>query len=124
MRAWRLRDSTSALAPAGRYREDWARTAQMLVAAVIARAALPDSARAVARRSRGLGDEEEAYVYILLGDTTAAFEALERVWYWVPAAKEKQVAAEGADWRFKALVGDPRWPKIPPKGVGDPVPVR
>ena len=94
----------------------------MIVAAVIARAKLADSARHVAQQSRGNMEidpthdlaEEEAYVYTLLGDTQAAFQALKT--YWTTNPSQQKAMAQAAGWRFESLQSDPEWAKV----VGSP----
>ena len=116
-RAWRLRDSVAALAP-GQEREFRTLTAQMLAAAVIARAKLADSARHVAQLSRGNSEidpthdlaEEEAYVYTLLGDNPAAFKALKT--YWTANPNQQKAMADNPGWKFEPLVSDPDWAKV------------
>jgi len=116
-RAWRLRDSVEALAPE-QDRQFRTLTAQMIVAAVLARAKLADSARSVVQRSRGTTEidpthdlaEEEAYVYTLLGDSKAAFKALRT--YWTANPTQQKAMAESAGWRFESLQTDPDWAKV------------
>jgi tetratricopeptide (TPR) repeat protein len=86
-----------------------------LVAAALARAELPDSARAVMDRARGrLPAEEvnapyfdyfEAYVATLLGDTERALELLTRFLQAYPSQREFLPA----DWWFRPLWDDPRF---------------
>ena len=116
-RAWRLRDSVTALAP-GSQREFWTSTAQLLVAAVLARAKLADSARHVLQQSRGSAEidpthdlaEEEAYAYTLLGDNQAAFKALKT--YWTANPNQQKAMADNPGWKFELLVSDPEWRKV------------
>ena len=113
-RAWRLRDSVAALAPE-QEREFRTLQAQMIAAAVIARAKLADSARQVAQQSRGNTEidpthdlaEEEAYVYTLIGDYKAAFKALKS--YWTANPTQQKAMAESPGWRFEPLQSDPNW---------------
>ncbi len=92
--------------------------AQMIAAAVIARAKLADSARSVVQRSRGTTEidpthdlaEEEAYVYTLLGDSKAAFKALKT--FWTANPTQQKAMAESAGWRFESLQSDPEWSKV------------
>ncbi len=116
-RAWRLRDSTAALAPQSE-REFRTLQAQLITAAVIARAKLADSARSVAGRSRGTTEidpthdlaEEEAYVYTLMGDHPAAFKALKS--YWTANPNQQKAMADNPGWKFELLVSDPEWRKV------------
>ena len=105
-RAWRLRDSVKTIAP-GNQREFWTSTAQLLVAAVLARAKLADSARHVIQRSRANSEidpthdlaEEEAYAYTLLGDNQAAFTALKT--YWTANPNQQKAMADNPGWKFE-----------------------
>jgi serine/threonine-protein kinase len=116
-RAWRLRDSVEALAPE-QERQFRALTAQMLVAAVLARAKLADSARSVVQRSRGSAEidpthdlaEEAAYVYTLLGDNPAAFKALKT--YWTANPSQQKAMADNPGWKFEPLRSDPDWRRV------------
>jgi serine/threonine-protein kinase len=116
-RAWRLRDSVTALAP-GSQREFWTSTAQLLVAAVLARAKLADSARQVIKASRASSEvdpthdlaEEEAYAYTLMGDNQAAFKALKN--YWTANPNQQKAMADNPGWKFDLLVSDPGWRKV------------
>ena len=113
-RAWQLRDSVTALAPE-QERQFRKLQAQMITAAVIARAKLVDSARQVAQQSRGNTEidpthdlaEEEAYVYTLIGDNKAAFKALKS--YWTANPTQQKAMAESPGWRFEPLQSDPNW---------------
>jgi hypothetical protein len=90
----------------------------LIVAAVLARAKLADSARHVAQQSRGNTEidpthdlaEEEAYVYTLLGDHQAAFKALKT--YWTANPDQQKAMADNPGWKFDALVSDPEWRKV------------
>jgi serine/threonine-protein kinase len=107
-KAWTLSDSTVSTAAvpqkaAQRLIND------MYVAAVLARLGLKDSARAVAQRSRG--DEEVdpareamlrgAFVYTLLGDTTAAVNALKS--YLLLNEGQREAFKDDAGWWFRPL---------------------
>ncbi len=104
--AWRLADSLIRLAPG---REFDRLNAHMFVAATIARANLPDSARRLALRSRGNNEIDPtrdliytlAFVHTLLGDTIAAVEALKT--YLVTNPEKRQVLAEDPSWWFRPL---------------------
>jgi serine/threonine-protein kinase len=106
--AWKLADSTTRLAPE-QEREYQRLNSQMMVAATLARANLRDSARRVAQRSRGSSELDptrdlvyaEAFVNTLLGDTTAAIEALKT---YLAANPEKRAAlAQDPSWWFRPL---------------------
>jgi TolB-like protein/tetratricopeptide (TPR) repeat protein len=120
-RAWRLRDSVVALSPEGE-REFRLLSAQMAVAAVLARASLSDSARHVIERSRGTSEidpsrdlmEEEAFAQALLGDNGAAFRALRE--YWTANPSHRKDMAESPGWKFETLRSDPAWQR----NVGSP----
>jgi eukaryotic-like serine/threonine-protein kinase len=115
--AWKLADSVPKLAPVGR-REYETHEARMIVAMVLARSGLADSARAVAVRSRG-GPAidptqtlawEEIYVHVLLGDKDAAFKALKS---YIAANPERRAElVEESNWWFKDLEADPRYQVI------------
>ena len=120
-RAWRLRDSAAALAPE-QDRKFRALTAQMIVAAVIARDKLADSARA-----RGTGIAREHHHRsdprprrgggVRLHPSrrhAAAFKALKT--YWTANPSQQKAMAESAGWRFEALQSSPEWAKV----VGSP----
>jgi hypothetical protein len=90
---------------------------RMMVAAVLARARMPDSARAVlARTARDRGDKpaadgEEAYVRLLVGDRDGALRLLAKLLAdrpdyraWVAALPWYEALRDDA--RFKALVAD------------------
>jgi hypothetical protein len=115
--AWRLADSTTALSVAAR-QEFMRLNSDLLVAAVLARAELGDSARAVVARSRADGELDpsadlaqfSAFVFVLLQDTTAAIDELRR---YLVSSPER---ADGLGWwfepiegtaAFRALVGSP-----------------
>ena len=90
----------------------------MAVAAVMARAGQGDSARALARRSRGGPDIDptrdlmimDAFVHTLLKDPDEAFRSLK---VYVAANPERRKAlAEDAGWWFRDLTTDPRWREL------------
>ena len=97
----------------------------MAVAAVIARAGQPDSARHVLERSRGDGEvdptgelmQTEAYVRGMLGtprDRDEAFKLLKR--YLTANPEHRKGYAEDNAWRWRALRDDPRYREL----VGPP----
>ncbi|MEO7137096.1 MAG: protein kinase [Gemmatimonadales bacterium] len=118
-RAWRLADSLTGLSPVGR-REYDRREARMIVAMVLARAGLADSARQVALRARGGPDVDpnqdlaysEIYVHILRGDKDRAFEALKR---YLAANPERRAGLADTTseattpWWFRSLEDEPRF---------------
>ena len=112
--AWKLADSLPLIVPAGR-REIEGREARMLVAMVLARAGLMDSARRVAERARGGPDIDptqslawdEIYVRILVGDKDAALKALKS--YLAVNPKVRANLAEQPNWWFRSIEDDPRY---------------
>ena len=117
-RAWRLRDSAALLAPEGD-REFRTKSADMTVAAVLARAKLADSARRVMTRARAGVDIDpnrdllfdEAFVQVQLGDTDAALKALRGYWAANPDRQPGMVDDPG--WQFQSLQSSPGWPRRP-----------
>jgi eukaryotic-like serine/threonine-protein kinase len=116
--AWKLADSLPKLSPVGRQRYD-ALEAQMIVAMVLARAGLSDSARRVAQRARGGPDVDpdqnlaysEVYVHILRGDKDQAFEALKR---YLAANPERRASLADttqttSPWWFRSIEDEPRF---------------
>ena len=86
-----------------------------MVAGVLARAELHDSARAVLTRARGDLEVDperelllaEAYVHVLLRDHDAAFRALTA--YMAANPDHRFVEGEAVHWRWRPLTGDPRF---------------
>ncbi len=112
--AWKLADSVSKLSPVGR-RDYETREARMMVAMVLARAGLADSARHVAQQTRG-GPEvdptqdlawDEIYVRILLGDKDEALEALKS--YLAANPERRAGLADEPGWWFRGIQDDPRF---------------
>ena len=116
--AWQLADSVSKLSTMGR-REFDSREARMIVAMVLARAGLADSARAVAIRARGGPDVDptkilawdEIYVHILRGDKDEALRALKS---YLAANPERRTALADtseatSNWWFRSIEDDPRF---------------
>jgi eukaryotic-like serine/threonine-protein kinase len=92
--------------------------AQMIIAAVIARAGFADSARHVLLRSRGAPDIDprrdlpyyEAFVRWLLGDTGEAIRLLKQ---YVAAYPERRAdLARDQSWWFRDLRSDPRYEEL------------
>jgi TolB-like protein/tRNA A-37 threonylcarbamoyl transferase component Bud32 len=112
--AWKLADSVPKLAPVGD-RDFEAHEARMILAMVLARAGLADSARQVARRARA-GPEvdptqdlawDEIYVHLLLGDKDEAIKALKS---FLAGNPERRAAlAKESDWWFRSIEDDPRY---------------
>jgi eukaryotic-like serine/threonine-protein kinase len=116
-RAWQLSDSIVKLA-AEPDREYQRLNSHMMVAAIIARAGLADSARHVAQRSRGRSEIDptrdllyaEAFVRTLLGDRDEAIKALK---VYLAANPEKRAAfADDATWWFRSLQDDSRFRQL------------
>jgi TolB-like protein len=120
--AWKLADSTVALAPAPR-RQFFRLQSDLYVAAVIARAgkaqpALADSARRVAVRSEG--DEKVdgtrdlaligAFVYSILDDRDAAMRLLKL--YVANNAQRRESLRDDPGWWFRDLAADPRYKQL------------
>ncbi len=110
--AWRLADSVAATAPGGQ-REFETLEARMLVAMVLARKDLADSAKAVAQRSRGNSELDatrdlmldDAYVQILAGDKD---EALRSLGVFLAANPDRRASlADDPGWWFRSLESDP-----------------
>ncbi len=106
--AWRLADSLVKLA-SEQDREYIRLNGRMMVAATLARANLPDSARRLAQRSRGNNEVDPtrdlvfaaAFVHTLLGDTTPAVDALKE--YLVANPEKRTSLAEDPTWWFRPL---------------------
>jgi eukaryotic-like serine/threonine-protein kinase len=112
--AWKLADSIPKLAPAAD-REFEAHEARMILAMVLARAGLADSARQVARRARAGPDVDptqdlawdEIYVHLLLGDKDKAIKALKT---FLAGNPERRAAlANETEWWFRSIEDDPRY---------------
>jgi serine/threonine-protein kinase len=107
-RAWRLVDSLLALTP-DPDRAYQRLNAQLAVAAVLARAGRADSARELAARSRGDAELDPsrdlaniaAFVYTLLGDTTAAVDQLKL--YLTANPSKRSVFADDPGWWFRGI---------------------
>jgi serine/threonine-protein kinase len=125
-RAWRLTDSLVAASPGDSLLQRL--TGQMFTAATIARAAvragtsapeLADSARAVARRSRGDATIDNprdlaffgAYVYTVLGDREAAVRELGE-YVAVNASTRGPSLLNDPTWMFRELVDDPGFRRL------------
>lgn len=119
--AWKLADSLPKLSPASR-REYDAREARMIVAMVLARAGLNDSAGHVALSARGGPDVDpnqdlaysEVYVHLLRGDKDRAFAALKR---YLAANPERRASLADtsqttSNWWFRSIEDDPRFRNI------------
>ncbi|UCC48956.1 MAG: protein kinase, partial [Gemmatimonadota bacterium] len=114
-RAWQLLDEMKALMPAQRS-DFFLRSAKLQVAAVLARAGLNDSARALIQQAHaGASDKalawlayDEANTWLLLGDSDRALEALTLFLEHEP--QNKAYVAE--DPWFRELRDDPRFKEL------------
>jgi serine/threonine-protein kinase len=112
--AWKLADSVAMVAPATQ-REFERLEARMLVAIVLARAGLADSAKHLAQRSRGGPDVDatrdlmldDAYVQLLAGDKDEALNSLKV--YLAANPDRRARMAEDPDWWFRSLQDDPKF---------------
>jgi serine/threonine-protein kinase len=109
--AWKLADSLAAIVPTAQ-REFETLEARMLVAMVLARKGLADSAKAVAQRSRGNSDLDatrdlmldDAYVQVLAGDKD---EALKSLGVFLAANPDRRSSlADDPGWWFRSLEND------------------
>ncbi|MFZ5624095.1 MAG: hypothetical protein ACOY71_06655, partial [Gemmatimonadota bacterium] len=117
---WRLHDSLTAVAAEGdrAYQE---LNGRLIIAAVLARAGLADSARHLAARSTANAELDPtrdlthiaAFVYALLGDRDAAVEQLKV--YLAVNPNRRSAFAEDAGWWFRSLENDPGFRQL----VGD-----
>ncbi len=115
--AWKLADSVAKVAPAPQ-REFERLEARMLVAIVLARAGLADSAKHLAQRSRGGPDVDatrdlmldDAYVQLLAGDKNEALNSLKV--YLAANPDRRARMAEDPDWWFRSLQDDPKFRQI------------
>jgi len=112
--AWRLLDTLLTRVPPSQHVFQQL-NGQLIVAAVIARAGLKDSARHVLERSRGGPDVDpamdlpytQAFVYMLLDDKGAAINSLKRHLVANPGRAPALAADPG--WWFRDLESDPGW---------------
>jgi serine/threonine-protein kinase len=115
--AWKLADSATRLAPE-QDREYRRLNSQMMVAAVLARANLPDSARRVAQGARGNSELDptrdlvyaEAFVNTLLSDTAAAITALKT--YLAANPEKRATLASDPSWWFRPLENHPQFKEL------------
>jgi serine/threonine-protein kinase len=116
-RAWQLLRELQSVTPPQKWEFERLRT-QIAVAAVIARAGLPDSARHVLSRSRGNPDIDphrdlpynEAFVRTLLGDKTEAIQLLKM--YVATSPERRAELANETGWWFRELESDPRYQEL------------
>jgi TolB-like protein/tRNA A-37 threonylcarbamoyl transferase component Bud32 len=112
--AWHLADSVAKLAPADR--KEFERLEGRLIAGmVLARAGLPDSAKQVARTSRGSPEVDpyhdllldDSYVHLLAGDRDGALNSLK---LFLAANPERRSGMrEDPGWWFRTLAEDPKY---------------
>jgi serine/threonine-protein kinase len=115
--AWRLADTLVQRTPE-RKREFQRLSSRMIVAAILARAGLKDSARNVAARSRSTPELDPtrdielfgAFAYILMGDKVAALKSLKT--YLAANPERRANLAEDAGWWFRSLQEDPRFKEL------------
>jgi TolB-like protein len=115
--AWALADTVVQRAPAAR-REFMRLNSDMLVAVVLARTGLADSARAVIHRSLGdprIDPQRElaqygAFAYTLLGDAGQAVELL-KVWL-AANDTQRQTFRDNPSWWFRPLTQDPQFRQL------------
>jgi TolB-like protein/tRNA A-37 threonylcarbamoyl transferase component Bud32 len=116
-RGWQLFDEIRQLTPPGQWPGDSLRN-QMIVAGVLARAGLMDSARHVAVRSRGNPEVDphldlvtwEAFVRTLVGDKTEALQLIQT--YLTAHPDHKDGFSRDYQWWWRSLRGDPRFREI------------
>jgi hypothetical protein len=88
---------------------------RLMVAATLARANLPDSARRLTLRSKGNNEIDPtrdlvyaaAFVHTLLGDTTLAVDALKE--YLVANPEKRASLADDPTWWFRPLQSSPQF---------------
>jgi serine/threonine-protein kinase len=115
--AWRLRDSLLVLTPAQDRGYD-SLYFQTMVAGVIGRAGLKDSAGRVAERSRGDPSVDPqgdlafvgAFVYVLMGDKAKAVEMLKA--YFAASPGRREAFKDDTGWWFRELRGDPAYEQL------------
>jgi len=116
-RAWRLADSVAKASPANR-KPYFELNSRMLVAAVLARAGLKDSAMAVVERSKGDPEMNPtrdlalfgAAVYSQLGETAKAVDLLG---VYLQANERLRAAyADDPGWWFRGIAGDPAFKRL------------
>ncbi len=116
-RAWRLTDSVEKAAPPARA-EFLKLNAQMLTAAVIARAGLVDSSRAVMRRSIGDASVDPArdlaqvaaFVALTMGDTAEAINQLTT--FLAASDRRRPSLAQDPGWWFRPIARHPEWLRL------------
>jgi serine/threonine-protein kinase len=116
-RAWRLADTLIQRAPESK-REFQRLNSHMILAAILARAGLTDSARRVAVRSRSTPELDPtrdielfgAFAYTLMGDKVAALKSLKT--YLAANPERRANLAEDSGWWFRSLQEDPRFKEL------------
>jgi serine/threonine-protein kinase len=116
--AWKLADSVVRLTPDERDRRYEQLYTRVLVAGVLARAGLRDSARSVLRNtkddpevdpSRDLANTA-AFIWTLAGDTTEALNQIKA--YLVANPSRRADFRDSPNWWFRGLSNDPRYREI------------
>jgi eukaryotic-like serine/threonine-protein kinase len=114
-RAWEVADSMVALTPAGIDRRYQQLNARVLVAGVLARAGMVDSARSLLRTT--LDDPEadpskdlantSAFIWLLAGDTAMAATRIKD--YLLVNPGRRRAFVENVNWWFLGIQNDPRY---------------
>jgi serine/threonine-protein kinase len=115
-RAWQLVDTILQHTPESK-REFQRLNSQMIVAAILARAGLKDSARHVAARSRSTPELDPtrdielfgAFAYTLIGDKVEALKSLKT---YLAANPERRSSLAEDSWWFRSLQEDPRFKEL------------
>jgi eukaryotic-like serine/threonine-protein kinase len=115
--AWRLADTLVQRTPENE-REFQRLNSQMVVAAILARAGLTDSARQVAARSRSTPELDPtrdieligAFAYTLMGNKVEALRSLKT--YLAANPERRANLAEDSGWWFRSLQEDPRFKEL------------
>jgi eukaryotic-like serine/threonine-protein kinase len=116
-RAWQLADSMVQRTPE-RQREYQRLNGKMIVAAILARAGLKDSARQVAAGARSTPELDPmrdielsgAFAYTLMGDKEGALRSLKT--YLAANPERRANLAEDSGWWFRSLQDDPGFKKL------------
>jgi hypothetical protein len=114
-RARLLADSMVKLTPAGRERRYMQLNGQVLIAGVLARAGLLDSARSLLRRTTDDPDADQsrdlantsAFVWLLAGDTTMAVNRIKD--YLLVNPGRLPDFRDNPNWWFRGIQNDPRY---------------
>ncbi len=115
--AWALSDTLIAMVPEAK-RPYTTLYNNSIIAGILARAGLKDSARHVLTRSKGTPDTDptadlaniQAFVYALLGDKTEAIAMLKAYFNASPSRRDNM--AEDSGWWFRDLDSDPEYLRL------------